>query len=69
MSGTMPGDEDMERLVDAVEDPVMQTEARALTEILSEVTGEYPRLCGSTTRCRLVEPMQTSRSSVSAPLQ
>lgn len=49
MAGPMPWDEDVERLVAAIEDPVMQADSRALIEIMSEVTGESPRLWDSTT--------------------
>ena len=39
-----PGEDDVARFVDAIEDQVKREDSRALIEIMSEVTGEDPKL-------------------------
>jgi hypothetical protein len=42
-----PGEDEVAKFVDAIEDQVQREDSRALIEIMTEVTGEDPKLWGS----------------------
>lgn len=46
-SADRPGEDDVARFVDAIEDPVKREDSLALVRIMSEVTREEPKLWGS----------------------